>query len=245
MKNRSQMLKTILLTIGLFATLPTLSIKNLILIAAPGSGKGTLSQYLTQKYDYVQICPGDLFRAEIIAQTELGRQIQPIVERGEYVDECVTCDLIAKHLIQAIQQQKPFIIDGFPRTKSSLDFLTNLLKKHNLTKQVCFVQLLAQDVTCINRIVNRQVCNKCFKVYNRQTIPTLSLSHCDQCHTPLAIRTADTQQIAIQRLNYFHTQIEPLFAQLTDYEKHQIDATQPLATLYAIYDHLIIEQSQN
>jgi adenylate kinase len=119
------MLKKLLLLIYLLTIAPVLSIQNFVLISAPGSGKGTFSQYLIQKYNYIQICPGDLLRAEIVAQTDFGKKIQPIVEKGEYIDEEVTCQLITKHLIIAIQQNKPFIIDGFPRTKTSLEFLDN------------------------------------------------------------------------------------------------------------------------
>ena len=102
----------------------------------------------------MQICPGDLFRAEILSQTELGRQIKPIVEQGKYVDEAITCKLIAQRLESAIQQRRPFIIDGFPRTQFSFDFLIDFLRSNGLVDQVCFVQLTAPDAVCLQRIFN-------------------------------------------------------------------------------------------
>lgn len=231
----------VLFLICLAFYLPAVGFRNLVLMAAPGSGKGTLSQYLVQKYGYIQICPGDLLRAEILAKTPLGEQIKPIVEKGEYIDEALTCALIHKHLLQAVEQGKPFIIDGFPRTLSSLQFLDQFFKEHNLMTKVCFVQLVAPDATCIQRIVGRQVCNHCFKVYNRQTARSQTLECCDHCQAPLALRLADTATIAAQRLQYFHTQIEPLFVQLVGYAKCTIATEQTLTALYQAYDALVLE----
>ena len=233
------MLKRLLLIYLLFSATTILGYKNLVLIAAPGSGKGTLSQYLCEKYNYFQICPGDLFRVEILAQTEFGRLIQPIVEQGQQVDDAIICQLVAQYLATALSQQRPFIIDGFPRTPGSLAFLTNFLQAHDLAKRVCFVQLLAPDDLCWQRIITRQVCNHCFRVYNCQTATAQNLTHCDRCHTLLTQRTSDTEQIAKLRLQYFHAEMEPLFVQLTGYDKQQIDSTQSLTTLYEIYDQLI------
>ncbi len=237
------MFKKLLLLAYLLTVAPLFSVKNFVLISAPGSGKGTFSQYLIQKYNYIQICPGDLLRAEILAQTELGKKIQPIVEKGEYIDEEITCQIITKHLVMAIQQNKPFIIDGFPRTKASLEFLDNFFKQHNLVAQVSFVQLVVNDKTCIKRIAERQVCNQCFQVYNRKTAASKAIDKCDNCQAPLALRKADTNEIAKQRLKYFHTNIEPLFHNLNlvnqHYNKQIIDAEQPLLELQLIYDNLI------
>jgi adenylate kinase family enzyme len=105
------------------------------------------------------------------------------------------------------------------------------------------VQLLTNDETCIKRISGRQVCNQCFQVYNRKTVLSKTIDKCDHCHAPLALRKADTNEIAEQRLRYFHENIEPLFHNLNlinqHYHKLIINADQPLSELHSVYDNLI------
>ena len=206
----------------------------------PGSGKGTFSQYLIDKYNYIQICPGDLFRTEIKAQTELGKKIQPIVEKGDYVEEKIVCELIAKHLTKALAQKKSFIIDGFPRSTISLQFLNEFLKRNNLTKDVCFLQFLAADETCIKRITERKICEKCFHVFNNLYVKPIEKDLCDFCKNKLAERKADTSEIAKSRLAYFHSKIEPLIKSVQEsYEFNTIKTETSLQDLKAEYDALI------
>lgn len=219
---------------------PALYAKNFILISAPGSGKGTFSQYLIENYGYVQICPGDLFRNEINKQTELGKKIQPIVEAGEYVDEALVCQLIADNLLKVFKQAKPFIIDGFPRSKHSFQFLKTFFQDANLTHEVCFLQFIASDDTCINRISTRQVCTICFKVYNSVFVQPKEQNRCDQCDATLTLRTADTHTIVKKRLAYFHASIESLLQEAQNlYEVKKIETECSMQELYSNYDNLI------
>lgn len=234
------------LTIALFLCVETSLVtplyarKNFILISAPGSGKGTFSQYLVQNHGYVQICPGDIFRSEIREQTALGKKIQPIVDRGDYVEEDIVCALIADNLLKAIKQQKQFIIDGFPRSEHSFIFLHKFLQENNLINDVCFLQFIAADQVCVQRILGRQICTECFKVYNLITMPAKSDTLCDDCGVPLVRRKADTESIVKNRLNYFHTHIEPLMRPaLALYEIKYITTECSLEDLKATYDTLI------
>lgn len=188
----------------------TFSYQHLVLISAPGSGKGTLSQHLIEHHDFVQICAGDLIRAEAASGSEIGKQIEPIINRGDYLPDELVCNMLEKHLLNALKNQKRFILDGFPRSTYTLNFLDKFLIQHHLTNQVCFVQLLAHDSDCLERISSRQVCPNCFKVYNLKTAPTRVKNSCNQCQHNLTIRIADTQAIVQKRLDYFHNQIEPL-----------------------------------
>lgn len=218
-----------------------LGLKNFILISAPGSGKGTFSQYLVEKYGYIQICPGDIFRNEIKAQTELGKKIQPLVDKGEYVDEQIVCTLIANGIQEALKQGKGFIIDGFPRSTHSFEFLHNFLRDNDLIKEVIFIQFMASDELCIKRISGRSVCTECHKVYNASSVRSKALNTCDDCKTSLTIRKADTTEIAQKRLDYFHDHVEPLIEQAkTHYETRFIDTTLcSIQDLKAQYDSLI------
>jgi adenylate kinase len=234
------MMRSILPTIALLGMVaPVVSHKNFVLISAPGSGKGTFSQYLVQEYGYVQVCPGDIFRSEIDAQTELGKKIQPIVEKGEYVDENIVCELIADHLSKITEQDKPFIIDGFPRSKISFQFLWKFLQDHNLVKNVCFLQLIANEDICINLIEGRLICANCCKVYNTSSAQPKKTNTCDDCCISLATRKADTRDIAKNRLDYFHANVEPLMdlaEELCTTTKIKADAS--LQELHTKYDAL-------
>lgn len=214
--------------------------KNFVLIAAPGSGKGTFSQYVIERYGYVQICPGDLYRHEIKQQTELGKRIQPIIESGDYVDEETTCALIAKHLTEAIRQRKNFVIDGFPRSIASFNFLKDLLVSLALDKKVCFVQFVASDDCCITRVLQRKICTKCFQVYNSVYAPSKDGVTCNGCNTVLSKRPGDTLDIMIKRLAFFHATIEPIMHTASQlYETKVIDAEQPIRLLTEAYDALL------
>lgn len=184
--------------------------KNFVLISAPGSGKGTFSQYLVKKYGYVQICPGDIYRNEIASQTELGKKIQPIVEQGSYVQEEITFKIIAERLLKIIKQGKNFIIDGFPCSQKSFDFLHQFFKENNIVENVCFIQFVVDDNTCISRIMGRLVCSHCFKVFNTHLLTSKNQDKCDNCGYVLGQRKADIYQVAEKRLQYFHANIEPL-----------------------------------
>ncbi len=163
-----------------------------------------------EKYGYKHICPGDIFRNKIRKQTTLGKKIQNIVEKGEYVDKKIVCNLISRKLKKILKQNKYFILDGFPRAKVSFEFLHKFFKEHNLTKDICFLQLLSDDKVCVKRILERLVCPTCFKVYNRGSAKSKHQKKCNNCETNLVTRKADTKKIAKKRLEYFHSVIEPL-----------------------------------
>lgn len=226
--------------LSLFLTANSFCLKNFVLIAAPGSGKGTFCQHLVEKHGYVQICPGDIFRHEIEAQTELGKQIQAVVERGDYVDEAIVCGLIADRLAAVIASDTPFILDGFPRSQASLDFLCSCINQYNLEQSICFVQFVASDETCIERIVSRLICKNCCRVYNQAFLAPKKFNQCDACQSRLSTRTADTKEIAGNRLRYFHDEIEPLLHDvMEDFFVVTIDTQRPIEQLHALYDQLV------
>jgi len=214
--------------------------KNFVLISAPGSGKGTFSQHMIKKHNFVQICPGDLFRSEIRNQTELGKKIQSVVERGDYVDEKIVCEIIAKYIAGALTNNKPFIIDGFPRSVDSYHFLHDYLKRNNLADCTCFIQFNAADEVCIERISARQICPQCNHVYNAKTAQPKIENICDQCGACLSLRSADSATIARKRLAYFHENVEPILALAKQsYDVITIQSNDDLTALLNKYDKLI------
>jgi adenylate kinase len=215
--------------------------QHFILISAPGSGKGTFSQYMTKKHGYMQICPGDLFRKEILEQTALGKVIAPIVEAGDYVDEQVVCTLMQKHLEQALVRNKSFILDGFPRSKNSLQFLLAFLAAKQILKNVCFVQFHASDEICKQRILGRYVCNACGQVDNIAKMEINDNPTCSSCGEKLALRSGDKDAVVTKRLQHFHTIIEPLLENLKDngHTLKIINSVQDLSELERVYDEMV------
>ncbi len=240
MINPLSIYKTLFFLIGFFFSNSIFCINNFVLISAPGSGKGTFSQYLVEHHGYLQICPGDLFRHEIAIGSDLGIKIQPIVDRGDYVDEEIVCELIAKYVDKAKNQKKGFIIDGFPRSSVSFDFLCSLMEKYKVKKDTYILQFIASDNLCIDRILKRLVCTKCFKVYSKKAPDQKILKSCTTCGTSLTERKADTMAIVLKRLKYFHTHIEPLI-QIAEkkFKVKKLQSEQTQSSLKAQYEKLL------
>ncbi len=194
----------------LFSINSILCFKHMVLIGPPGSGKGTFSQYLVKSYGYAHICPGDIFRQEINAKTELGKKIKLTLQKGEYVSDDIVCSLISENIVKAVGQNKYFVIDGFPRSVSMFEFLNNFFQDHRLADQVVFVELVACDQTCIDRISTRLFCPKCLDVYNSVSVNPVQFNKCDCCKIDLSIRIDDADEIVKRRLIHYHKQIEPL-----------------------------------
>lgn len=214
--------------------------KNFVLIAAPGAGKGTFSQYLVEKYDYCHICAGDMLRREIRDQTDFGKLIQPIVERGDYIDNDVMCAIMAQSILRAISENKNFIIDGFPRAIETFAFLSDFLEKHDLLHNTLFIQLCSPDELCIDRIANRYVCTQCDMVYNGESVKPKNGTLCDYCGIELSRRTADTVPIVRKRLVHFHEQIEPIVQLIEEkYHIYKINTAESLEKLRYCYDQLV------
>jgi adenylate kinase len=216
--------------------------QNFVLISAPVSGKGTFSQYMTKKYGYVQICPGDIFRKEILLQTELGKLIKPIVEAGDYVDEQIVCALMQQYIQEALDQNKLFILDGFPRSEHSLKFLIDLLSKKQILQDVYFLQMQAPDEICKQRMLSRYVCNGCGQVDNATMMESNKNPMCKSCNEALVMRSGDKENIIDKRLQHFHLIIEPLLEKLkmSGYTVKIINTVQQLSKLEKIYDELVL-----
>lgn len=211
--------------------------KNFILISAPGSGKGSFSQYFAKNFGYTQVGSGDLLRTEVKNQTLLGKKIQPILDSGQYIDEDLVWKILANKLLECINNNKQFVLDGFPRSFYSLDLLKNFMKKYNFEDSVIFLQFLASDETCIDRVVYRQICQNCFYVYNLKFSPPKIKNLCDYCHSELSERTTDSEDIIKSRLKFFHETIEPIIKFIEkDYPVIKIDTEVSLDLLEKKYN---------
>lgn len=185
--------------------------KIIILASKPGSGKGTFSQMLVEMDKrYVHIDAGDLLRSEIRNQSELGKKLQYIYESGKYLDgsldKIVWDELVCKQLEEYLKQKGTIVIlDSCLRTKNSYEITDKFLKDNNLVKDATVLQFKASNETCMKRILNRLICPKCSKIYNRSFYNS---EEC--CGTKLEVRKSDTEKHTNDRFELFKKEVLPI-----------------------------------
>lgn len=188
---------------------------KLILIGAPGSGKGTQAKYLTEKYHVPQIATGDLLRAAVAAQTPLGRQAKTIMDAGQLVPNDIVIGMIRERIARPDADQG-FVLDGFPRNIAQAEALDSILDK--LGKPIDAVLQFDVDAEMlIQRMIGRITCISCGALFNLFTQPPALDDKCDDCGGTLHHRTDDNEDIIERRLHIFETLTQPL----SDYYKHK------------------------
>lgn len=188
---------------------------KLILIGAPGSGKGTQAKYLTDKYHIPQISTGDLLRAAVAAQTPLGRQAKAIMDAGQLVPNDIVIGMIRERIIRPDSDQG-FILDGFPRNIAQAEALDNILDK--LGRPIDAVLQFDVDAEMlVQRMIGRLTCISCGALFNLFTQPPAIDDKCDECGGSLHSRADDNEEIIERRLQIFETLTQPL----SDYYKHK------------------------
>ena len=184
--------------------------KNIILIAAPAAGKGTLSEMLVEKYDYVHISTGDLLRDASREETELGKKISDMLKTGELVTNEIVFELLEKRLLKD-DTKKGYILDGFPRTLDQAIMYDEMIKK--LNKELGVVIVLESDYeTLKKRIVGRMLCEDCGSVYNTLTGVNTPKNEnvCDKCGGKLYKRSDDNEESFKTRYETYLEKTKPL-----------------------------------
>lgn len=187
---------------------------HLVLLGAPGSGKGTYAVELKEYYGIPHISTGEIFRKEIASKSELGILANSYIEKGQLCPDDVTNEIVKKRLIEP-DCVKGFILDGFPRTIPQAKFLDELLPIIGKRLEAV-VDLEISDEEVISRIVNRRSCPKCRKGYNLITKKPLVDGICDDCKVPLVQREDDTEDTVKKRLKVYYNETEPLIKYYTD-----------------------------
>ncbi len=208
-----EMIKNLCITIifCIFSAQASSHNPNIILFGLPGAGKGTLSQKLIEKYQYAHICPGNFFRAEVRSQSDFGKKIAPILVKGDYVPDQVTFAFLKKKIIEAHNKNVPIIFDGYPRSVEAGKLLDSLLKDLSIKENTIVLYLKTDKEKLLDRVLNRAVCNKCHKVYNKQQ------THCDKCQTKLEKRPQDTAEILEKRIDHYTQIAKPLLQSFRDH----------------------------
>lgn len=182
--------------------------KNIILIAAPAAGKGTLSDLLVKKYDYLHISTGDLLREVSKETTELGQKIAKMLQNGELVTDEIVFELLENKLRQV---DKPYILDGFPRTLNQAYKYDELIQK--LNKDLGIVVVLNCDYEILKkRIVGRYLCKDCGSIYNTLTGVNTPKQEgiCDNCGGDLYKRSDDNEESFKTRYETYLEKTKPL-----------------------------------
>ena len=176
---------------------------NFIFLGPPGAGKGSLAVKVAEDYKIPHISTGDIFRANIKAQTPLGVKVKAIIDSGSLVSDELTFELVKDRLAQD-DCKNGYILDGFPRTIPQAEMLEGLVS------DVKVVNFEIKDEIVIRRLSTRRVCKACGANFNVLTLPPKVEGVCDKCGGELYQRDDDKQESILHRMDVYREQTEPL-----------------------------------
>jgi len=182
---------------------------RLILIGPPGVGKGTQAALLEQRLNLKILSSGVIFRAEIDAETDLGRLAKRYIEHGELVPNGVTIEMMAKRIRNDEVRRHGFVLDGFPRTVRQAEALTEILDEMSMPLDKV-VSIEVDDAVVLSRLAGRIGCTKCGEIYHSVTKPPKREGICDKCNSPLFVRTDDQPETILERLRVFRENTAPV-----------------------------------
>ena len=207
---------------------------KIIMLGAPGAGKGTQAKQIADKYKIPHISTGDIFRANIKNNTELGQKAKQYMDQGLLVPDELTCDLVMDRIKQD-DCKNGFILDGFPRTIPQAEALEAALDKIN-EKMDYAINVDVPDENIVNRMGGRRCCLNCGATYHVVTIPTKVEGICDRCGSPVVLRDDDKPETVQKRLTVYHDQTQPL---IDYYEKQSILKTvDGTKSMEAVFDDI-------
>jgi adenylate kinase len=210
---------------------------KLILLGAPGAGKGTVAKSLTQVDGSVQISTGDILRAAVAAGSELGKQAEAFMKAGDLVPD----DLIMGIMEQRLQEPdcaNGFLLDGFPRTIPQAEALKDLLQRIGVTLDFA-VEINVPRNVILERLTTRRTCVDCGAIYNVKSMPPKVEGICDKCGGKIVQRDDETEEAISNRLDVYNEKTAPLVG----FYKNEgmlltVSATDSDAVVEAIQDRL-------
>ena len=183
---------------------------KLILLGAPGAGKGTVAKMLTDLDGSVQISTGDILRGAVQAGTELGKQAEAFMKAGDLVPDELIMGIMENRL-QEPDCEKGFLLDGFPRTIPQAEALKELLTKLNIELDMAVNIDVPRDVI-LDRLTTRRTCSNtdCQAIYNVKSNPPKQAGVCDKCGSPVVQREDETEAAISHRLETYNEKTSPL-----------------------------------
>ena len=213
---------------------------TIIMLGAPGAGKGTQAKRIAEKYSLPHISTGDIFRANIKNGTELGNKAKSYMDKGSLVPDEITIGM----LIDRINDKdcvNVYVLDGFPRTLAQASSLDEALAKRN-EKIDYAIDVDVPDENIINRMGGRRACLNCGATYHLEFIPTKVEGICDNCGNEIVIREDDKPETVKKRLEVYHAQTQPLI----DYYSNKdilksVDGTLEIDEVFGAIVHILGE----
>ena len=204
---------------------------KIIMLGAPGAGKGTQAKKIAAKYGIPHISTGDIFRANIKGGTELGMKAKSYMDQGQLVPDDVTIGMLLDRIAEA-DCKNGYVLDGFPRTIPQAESLTKALAERG-EKVDYAINVDVPDENIINRMSGRRACLGCGATYHIKFNPPVKEGVCDTCGQELVLRDDDKPETVKKRLDVYHQQTQPLI----DYYKNaevlaEVDGTQPMDAVF-------------
>ena len=193
---------------GFLGRVEEITIMKIIMLGAPGAGKGTQAQRIAEKYGIPHISTGDIFRANIKNGTELGKKAKAFMDQGLLVPDELTVDLVMDRISQP-DCEKGYILDGFPRTIPQAEALTEALAKKGEAIDFA-IDVDVPDEKIVTRMAGRRACVKCGMTYHIVYAAPKKEGICDNCGDQIVIRKDDAPETVQNRLRVFHAETEPL-----------------------------------
>ena len=205
---------------------------KIIMLGAPGAGKGTQAKQIAGKYQIPHISTGDIFRANIKEGTPLGAKAKEYMDQGLLVPDELVVELVADRIIKE-DCKDGFVLDGFPRTIPQAKALDEALSKMG-EKMDYAIDVDVPDENIVNRMGGRRACLSCGATYHIVNIPTKAEGICDKCGSAVVLRDDDKPETVQKRLAVYHEQTQPLI----EYYSAQgilksVDGTRPMDDVFA------------
>lgn len=205
---------------------------KIIMLGAPGAGKGTQAKQIAGKYQIPHISTGDIFRANIKEGTALGAKAKTFMDQGLLVPDELVVELVADRIVKD-DCKRGFVLDGFPRTIPQAKALDEALAKMS-GKMDYAIDVDVPDENIVRRMGGRRACLNCGATYHVVSIPTKVEGICDNCGNPVVLRDDDQPETVQKRLSVYHEQTQPLI----DYYSGQgilktVDGTRPMEDVFA------------
>jgi adenylate kinase len=197
---------------------------RIIMLGAPGAGKGTQAKKIAARYSIPHISTGDIFRANIKDGTELGKKAKTYIDQGHLVPDELVVDIV----IDRVQQQDcadGYVLDGFPRTIPQAEALDKALAEMGQSIDYA-INVEVPDENIVQRMSGRRACVNCGATYHIVYAPTKRENVCDTCEGELILRDDDRPETVQERLNVYHEQTQPLIDYYTQQDKLvEVDGT--------------------
>ena len=216
---------------------------KIIMLGAPGAGKGSQASRIATEYQLPHISTGDIFRANLKEETELGKKAKSFMDKGELVPDDITIAMLLER-IHKEDCKNGYILDGFPRTIPQAEALKEALAKKD-EKIDLALDVEASDELIIKRMAGRRTCPACGAIYHIVTLPPKTEGICDRCGADLIQRKDDNEETVKNRLKIYHEVTEPL---ISYYKKEgileEIDGAEELDKVFEKVKRIIHKRSR-